>query len=78
MGDPLLLATVESFVSRVNDDRPLLHGEGALFSRDAAFAKLNRVSQIRGPAHQKGGVGNQPIALATGLTDAPICDLPYR
>src|SRR5277367_7079807 len=27
MGDPLLLATVESFVSRVNDDRPLLHGE---------------------------------------------------
>ena len=36
---------------RVNDDRSLLHGEGALFSRDAAFAKLNRVSQIRGPAH---------------------------
>jgi hypothetical protein len=46
MGDSLLLATVESFVSRVNDDRPLLYGEGALFSRDAAFAKLNRVSQM--------------------------------
>ena len=50
MGDPLLLATVESFVLRVNDDRSLLQGEGALFSRDAAFAKLNRMSQIRGPA----------------------------
>jgi hypothetical protein len=46
MGDPLLLATVESVVSGVNDDRPLLHGEGALFSRDAAFAKLNRMPQM--------------------------------
>jgi hypothetical protein len=39
MGDPLLLATVESFVSGVNDDRPLLYGEGALFSRGFAGSK---------------------------------------
>ena len=62
MGDPLLLATVESFVSRVNDDRPLLHGEGALFSRDAAFAKnaenvegaLVRLPHCRRLGHQPG------------------------